>query len=551
MDSLVYQTLENIEIIAVDNVSTDRSYEILKTYEKNFPSKVIVYQLETHTDTPANGWNLGIMMARSQYIGFADSDDIMHLQAMEWMYDKAATENCDLVFAPFWQVQPDGQLVLRRKLNLSGPPTHEDLLLRGELSYWTKLIHRELLMKMGPIPECYRLVDLPYTMPLHSYAQRLGYVDKPIYFFFNRDESTSHKLVSKMNEQIVDIHQYALEHCNPEYWDMVFTHIVWHIDVSLRFRWPYTDMFIPELKGYWEEISNNERLTNDTALMDRLNIYNNMPDEPMPRIVYVNGFNGKKDESFWEHVREKAFYNGCSLVVLDESNCDITENRSVKEAYDDGNYEFVAGYFCVKNIYDHGGIYLDHRIIIDAPFNYLRYFNGFFSYIDEKNFSDWVFGARKGCSIFKSILDTYDQFYATPQMPLKDRIKNILMIECRVPLNGQTELFGYPVSIFAPEVMVVDITKRNTDVHICTHNFSEFTGNPDYVVLPKDSIKAITTNQANLMNYAFTQRINVLNCRTNSLNSKIRSLNNLRLIQRVKQYFQRNLNKENSNGFRR
>ena len=73
IESLVKQTLEEIELIFINDGSTDLSLQILKKYERNFPQKVIVYSKENGGQASAR--NYGIQKSNGKYIGFVDADD--------------------------------------------------------------------------------------------------------------------------------------------------------------------------------------------------------------------------------------------------------------------------------------------------------------------------------------------------------------------------------------------------------------------------------------------------------------------------------------------
>ena len=74
LDSLVKQTMESMEIIAVDDASTDDSLKILREYEKNYPGRVVVIA-SPENRRQGGARNLGLKAAKGQYIGFMDSDD--------------------------------------------------------------------------------------------------------------------------------------------------------------------------------------------------------------------------------------------------------------------------------------------------------------------------------------------------------------------------------------------------------------------------------------------------------------------------------------------
>ena len=74
MNSLVAQTISDMEIIAVDDASTDNSVEILHSYEERFPDRVKVICHEVNK-RQGGAKNTGLKAATGEWIGFIDSDD--------------------------------------------------------------------------------------------------------------------------------------------------------------------------------------------------------------------------------------------------------------------------------------------------------------------------------------------------------------------------------------------------------------------------------------------------------------------------------------------
>lgn len=92
LDSLVNQTLEEIEIITIDDASNDKSLEILKEYEKKYPNKIRVYTNPKNLGQGATR-NKGIELATGEYIGFLDSDDYVNFNMYAKMYAMAKKNN--------------------------------------------------------------------------------------------------------------------------------------------------------------------------------------------------------------------------------------------------------------------------------------------------------------------------------------------------------------------------------------------------------------------------------------------------------------------------
>lgn len=92
LDSVVNQSLDDIEIIAIDDASKDNSYKILKEYEERYPSKIKVFKNKINLGQGQTK-NKALKFAAGKYIGFVDSDDYVHYQMFETLYKEAIENN--------------------------------------------------------------------------------------------------------------------------------------------------------------------------------------------------------------------------------------------------------------------------------------------------------------------------------------------------------------------------------------------------------------------------------------------------------------------------
>ncbi len=106
LDSLFSQTLHEMEIICVDNGSTDGSYELLQEFALTHPNMTLLQ----HTEGRQGGArNAGIERATGEYIGFVDSDDIVAPTMFQSMYDTAKAENADMAICNIELFYEDNQ----------------------------------------------------------------------------------------------------------------------------------------------------------------------------------------------------------------------------------------------------------------------------------------------------------------------------------------------------------------------------------------------------------------------------------------------------------
>lgn len=94
LDSVIGQTLKEIEIICVDDGSTDASLEILREYEKKDPRVKIICQKNSGAGAARNN---GMAIAQGKYLSFLDSDDFFEFDMLEKAYEKISEQKADIV----------------------------------------------------------------------------------------------------------------------------------------------------------------------------------------------------------------------------------------------------------------------------------------------------------------------------------------------------------------------------------------------------------------------------------------------------------------------
>lgn len=98
MDSLLHQTIgiENLELIFVNDASTDNSLTKMYEWEQKFTDSMMVINC-TENGKPGQARNIGMQYASGEYIGFMDDDDILEPDMYAFLYNIAKKHQCDLV----------------------------------------------------------------------------------------------------------------------------------------------------------------------------------------------------------------------------------------------------------------------------------------------------------------------------------------------------------------------------------------------------------------------------------------------------------------------
>ena len=202
LDSLINQTLKDIEIIVVNDGSEDNSAEIVKKYQNKYPEKIIYVEKENGGLSDAR--NFGLPHAKGEYIAFLDSDDYIELDMYEKMYKLAKKENSDMVECDFYWEYPNktkkdiGQIYTNKK----------EMLAKARVVAWNKLIKRSVLEEAKvQFPKGYRYEDVEFTYKLIPYLNKVSFVKEPFIHYIQRENSIS----NSQNERTKEIFE-VLEH---------------------------------------------------------------------------------------------------------------------------------------------------------------------------------------------------------------------------------------------------------------------------------------------------------------------------------------------------
>ena len=196
LDSLINQTLDDIEIILVNDGSTDNSGNIAKEYKAKYNDKFIY--LEKENGGLSDARNFGIPYAKGEYIAFLDSDDYIEEDAYEKMYEKVKKEDADYIECDFIWEYPNKQIIDKRIEYID----KKDMVAKVRVVAWNKLIKRELIIKNNiTFPKGLRYEDIEFTYKLIPFLQKVSYIDKPFVHYVQRNNS----IANVQNEKTADI----------------------------------------------------------------------------------------------------------------------------------------------------------------------------------------------------------------------------------------------------------------------------------------------------------------------------------------------------------
>lgn len=186
MDSLVNQTLKDIEIIVVNDGSTDNSKKLIEIYQEKYPNKIKLVDKENGGLSDAR--NYGIPHATGEYIAFLDSDDYVELDTYEKMYNKAKEDDSDLVECDFIWEYPDRKKVDTGKIYNN----KKEMLTYARVVAWNKLIKRSLIEEHKmEFPKGLRYEDVEFFYKMVPYYNKVSFVKEPLIHYIQRSSSIS------------------------------------------------------------------------------------------------------------------------------------------------------------------------------------------------------------------------------------------------------------------------------------------------------------------------------------------------------------------------
>lgn len=196
LKSLVNQTLQDIEIIILNDGTQDKSVNIIEKYVKENPSKIKYYEKENGGLSSAR--NYGLEYATGEYIAFLDSDDYVENNMYEEMYNLAKQEDADMVECDFiWEWDYVKKVFDKRREY----KTKEDMMKKPRVVAWNKIYKREVLDKYKiRFPEGLIYEDMEFFYKLLPHLNKISYIHKYFVHYTQRDDSITNKQTEKVED---------------------------------------------------------------------------------------------------------------------------------------------------------------------------------------------------------------------------------------------------------------------------------------------------------------------------------------------------------------
>ena len=196
--SIVRQTLEDIEIIIINDGSTDNSQKIIDKYVKKYKN---IKSYVKDNGGLSDARNYGIERANGEYFAFIDSDDYIKEDMLYKMYTKAKESSSDIVVCDSINVYEDGkEILIKSNLNYSNEK-EKNYLLAPPMAC-TRLISKKVIEKVRFKKNIY-YEDLELMPKLVMYTKKIEFVEDGLYYYLQRSGSIMKQQI--FNNKLLDI----------------------------------------------------------------------------------------------------------------------------------------------------------------------------------------------------------------------------------------------------------------------------------------------------------------------------------------------------------
>lgn len=225
LTSVLGQTYQNIELICVDDGSTDRSGIILDQLARTDERMTVIHK---KNEGVTEARNIALEYVSGEYVGFVDSDDYLELTMYEELVHAMEESDADIVTCGYYMAYDS---YIKRAENYKPVPTgiqkiadfliyiYERDVYKGVAGYlWTRLFKRGLLkdddgkLLISFRKEFLGADDVAFIADVNMRCRTITYVDKPLYYYYQREGSIVHDKKEQLNALFwIRAYEYVIE----------------------------------------------------------------------------------------------------------------------------------------------------------------------------------------------------------------------------------------------------------------------------------------------------------------------------------------------------
>lgn len=246
LNSLVNQTLQDIEIICINDGSPDRCIDILNDYKKRYPETIVV--IDKKNEGVWRGRFDAIAIARGEYIGFVDSDDYVESDFAEKLYNAAKNNNADISVCGFRRIDVDTGKILNTEMTDKRQPfdieEEPQRLLELNGAPWNKFFRASIMKNLHDFEEPPRIFD-DMMMHLLTYpmVKRVAFTPHALVNYIIRGDSIMTTIdkskIDSTYKAMLEVKKVYKEAASPRLREFLDAAAFLHLGISLMFRISY------------------------------------------------------------------------------------------------------------------------------------------------------------------------------------------------------------------------------------------------------------------------------------------------------------------------
>ena len=248
LDALVNQTLQEIEILCVDDGSTDSAPQIIDEYEQKYPSKVKAFHKQNGGEFTSR--NYGLERANGEYVTFVDTDDYVELNWAEKLYNTAKQNNADLAICAFERIDLKTNKVIATNMTNFGNAIkkidpNDDYLLFINPAPWNKVYKLDKIKDLRFLP--FRgFNDTMFLASCYTRIKKIAFIPDVLYHYYLRYDSQIHTVnkqdVENLKKYLLEVKKLYIE--SNKYEEMKYildTFAFLHLGTSVMYRVSYNE----------------------------------------------------------------------------------------------------------------------------------------------------------------------------------------------------------------------------------------------------------------------------------------------------------------------
>lgn len=246
LDALVNQTLEEIEILCVDDGSTDSAPQIIDEYEKRYPNKVKAFHKENGGEFTTR--NYGLERAKGEYITFVDTDDYVEKDWAEKLYNAAKENEADFAVCAFERIDLETNKVVGTDMTSFGRTVKkvdpkDDFIVFINPAPWNKIYKREKIKDLRFLS--FRgFNDTMFLMEAYTRIEKIAFVPDVLYHYYLRYDSQIHTInendVNNLKKYLLEVKDFYIKSGKYDEMKYILDLMAFiHLGVSVMYRASY------------------------------------------------------------------------------------------------------------------------------------------------------------------------------------------------------------------------------------------------------------------------------------------------------------------------